>query len=75
MLNGRFKGGYITRHYGSPASGIHAIQLEMAEATYMDESPPYTFRPERAQAVGEILREQLGLVLDWARQRSQPPRV
>jgi N-formylglutamate deformylase len=75
VLNGRFKGGYITRHYGSPARGIHAVQLEMAEAPYMDETPPYTFRPERAQAVRQILREQLGIVLDWARQRSRPSRV
>ena len=75
VLNGRFKGGYITRHYGSPARAVHAVQLEMAEATYMDETPPYNFRPERAQAVSQILREQLGIVLDWARQRSRPPRV
>jgi N-formylglutamate deformylase len=75
VLNGRFKGGYITRHYGSPRRGIHAVQLEMAEATYMDEVSPYGFRPDRAQAVRQILREQLGIVLDWARQRSRPPRV
>jgi hypothetical protein len=41
----------------------------------MDETPPFTFRPERAQAVRRILREQLHIVLDWARQRSRPPRV
>jgi N-formylglutamate amidohydrolase len=75
VLNGRFKGGYITRQYGAPARGVHAVQLEMAEATYMDEASPYSFRPERAQAVRQILREQLGIVLDWARQRSRPPRV
>lgn len=75
VLNGRFKGGYITRHYGSPGRGIHAVQLEMAESSYMDETSPYGFRPERAQPVRQILREQLGIVLDWARQRSRPPRV
>jgi N-formylglutamate deformylase len=75
VLDGRFKGGYITRHYGAPARGIHAVQLEMAEATYMDETSPYPFRPERALAVRRILREQLAIVLDWARQRSGPPRV
>jgi len=67
VLNGRFKGGYITRRYGAPAQGVHAIQLEMAEVTYMDETSPYSFRPERAGRVREILREQLGMVLDWAR--------
>ena len=38
VLNERFKGGYITRHYGNPAKNIHAIQLEMAQKIYMDEN-------------------------------------
>ena len=67
VLNGRFKGGYITRQYGRPSEGVHAIQLEMAESTYMDETPPYGFRADRAAPVRTILREQLGIVLDWAR--------
>ena len=37
VVNGRFKGGYITRNYGRPADGTHAIQLELAQRTYMDE--------------------------------------
>ncbi len=37
VFNGRFKGGYITRQYGNPNKGIHAIQLELSQATYMDE--------------------------------------
>ena len=37
VLNGRFKGGYITRHYADPAQGIDTIQLELAQARYMDE--------------------------------------
>lgn len=36
-VNGRFKGGWITRHYGIPADGIHAVQLELAQRSYMDE--------------------------------------
>jgi len=40
VVNGRFKGGYITRHFGAPARGIHAVQMEMAQDCYMDESPP-----------------------------------
>lgn len=50
-VNGRFKGGYITRHYGSPAEDIHAVQLEMCQSTYMDESYPYGYRPETAAKV------------------------
>ena len=37
VVNGRFKGGYITRHYGDPRNHIHAIQLETSQRTYMDE--------------------------------------
>ncbi len=37
VLDGRFKGGYITRHYGRPADGVHALQIELAQSAYMDE--------------------------------------
>ena len=60
VLNGRFTGGYITRRYGDPANGVHAVQLELSEATYMDERPPYAFREELA--VG--LRAQIRALLD-----------
>ncbi len=53
IANGRFKGGYITRHYGDPAGGIDAVQLEISQRIYMDE---HTFayddaKAERAQAI------------------------
>ena len=38
VMNGRFKGGYITRHYGDPRNNVHAIQLEIAQRAYMDEA-------------------------------------
>ena len=38
VVNGRFKGGHITRHYGDPAHGIDAVQLELSQRTYMDEA-------------------------------------
>ena len=65
VLNGRFKGGFITRHYGNPAQGIHAVQMEMAESIYMDEASPYTFRNDLAAGVRPVLREQLEIALDW----------
>jgi N-formylglutamate deformylase len=37
VVDGRFKGGYITRRYGQPAQGVHALQMEMVQATYMVE--------------------------------------
>ena len=64
VLNGRFKGGYITRTYGDPARGVHAVQLELSEATYMDESPPYRFN----SALASRLRVQLrGLIESFCR--------
>lgn len=38
VLNGRFRGGYITRHYGNPAGAVQAVQLEIAQHSYMDET-------------------------------------
>lgn len=38
VVDGRFKGGYITRHYGCPQKGIDAVQLELAQCNYMDET-------------------------------------
>lgn len=72
VLDGRFKGGYITRHYGRPAEGIHAVQMEMSEALYMDERCPFTFREELARRVRPVLREQLGIALDWAARNRRP---
>lgn len=50
-VNGRFKGGYITRAYGQPGRGIHALQLELSQITYMDEQPPYSFRDDLAAQI------------------------
>lgn len=66
-LNGRFKGGYITRHYGNPAENIHAVQLELSEATYMEEQFPYRFDPKLADRVRPTLRNFIGVMLEWAR--------
>jgi N-formylglutamate deformylase len=63
VLNGRFKGGYITRRYGDPANAIHAVQLELSEATYMDEEAPYRFREHLAQRLQPQLRTLLELFL------------
>ena len=70
VLNGRFKGGFITRHYGNPAKGVHAVQMEMAESTYMDEASPYTFRNDLAAGVRPVLREQLEIALDWVNRQA-----
>jgi N-formylglutamate deformylase len=65
VVDGRFKGGYITRHYGRPGDGVHAVQLEMTWKCYMDEEPPYKFRNDRAVEVTPVLTELLRTMRDW----------
>lgn len=54
IVNGRFKGGHITRHYGDPANGIDAVQLEISQRIYMDEDT-FAYLPERADRVQALL--------------------
>jgi N-formylglutamate deformylase len=65
VLDGRFKGGYITRCYGRPAEGVHAIQLELAQRTYMSEDYPYSFDEHLAATLRPLLSELLDAVLRW----------
>lgn len=55
-VNGRFKGGYITRRYGQPAQGVHAVQLEMCQSLYMQEVPPYAYDEALAWQVQPVLK-------------------
>jgi len=65
-VDGRFKGGYITRRYGRPAEGVHAFQLELALKTYMDETPPFALREELARQLRPALQDMLAAALAWA---------
>lgn len=58
VLNGRFKGGYITRRYGNPSKNVHAVQLELAQRAYMDESSR-VLDAGRVQALRHTLRQLL----------------
>ncbi|AGZ33216.1 N-formylglutamate deformylase [Pseudomonas sp. SWI6] len=69
VLNGRFKGGHITRHYGQPASHVHAVQLELAQSTYMEEVEPFAYREDLAAPTQKVLRQLLTAMLDWGRER------
>lgn len=60
VLNGRFKGGWTTRHYGRPKEGVHAIQMELAQSTHLaTETPPFAYDEKKAAA----LRVTLGAIL------------
>jgi len=59
VVNGRFKGGWTTRHYGNPKKGVHAIQMELAQSTYMLERPPWLYQPATAKKTRQVLRQLL----------------
>lgn len=63
--DGRFKGGYITRNYGRPSHNIHAVQMEMCQSLYMQESLPFDFSDDKAQRVRPLLRRLLEVMLSW----------
>lgn len=63
VLNGRFTGGYITRQHGNPTHGIHAVQLEMTQCSYMQESWPFDYLPSVAVGVQPYVRRMLEAVL------------
>jgi N-formylglutamate deformylase len=62
VLNGRFKGGYITRQYGRPAQGVDAIQLELAQANYMDETT-FAYDERKAVKLQAVIRRMLEAAL------------
>jgi N-formylglutamate deformylase len=65
VRDGRFTGGYITRHYGAPARNIHTVQLELTWRTYMDESEPFAYLPGRAAGLKKVLERMLAEILAW----------
>lgn len=65
VANGRFKGGWITRHYGQPAEGVCAVQLELSQATYMDPSHPDRVDPRRAAEVRPRLKQFIEAAAAW----------
>lgn len=63
VVNGRFKGGHITRHYGRPAEGVQAVQLELAQLNYMDEDS-FAYLPQRAEPTAALIRRLLEAALE-----------
>lgn len=60
VLNGRFRGGWTTRHHGRPTDGVHAIQMELAQSTYMQEAENWDWIADRA----DRLRGHLSMILN-----------
>ncbi|TAK53358.1 MAG: N-formylglutamate deformylase [Gammaproteobacteria bacterium] len=65
VADGRFTGGYITRHYGRPGQDIHAVQMEMTWSCYLDEADPAAWNEARAADAKLLLRTLLGVLLVW----------
>jgi N-formylglutamate amidohydrolase len=65
VVNGRFKGGYVTRHYGRPDAGVHALQLETAQRCYMDEAPPWRWDAARAAPLVAVLQALVAALAAW----------
>ncbi|QEW32930.1 N-formylglutamate deformylase [Erwinia billingiae] len=63
VMNGRFKGGYITRAYGKPEENQHAVQLELAQCNYMDEAPPFNWRGDKASTLQPLLKQLIDRML------------
>lgn len=71
VLNGRFQGGHITRHYGQPHNNIHALQLELTQRSYMQEAMPFDYLPTVAADIQPTLRRLLQTTLAFAQARRQ----
>jgi formiminoglutamase len=74
VVNGRFKGGWITRHFGQPQNGVHALQMELSNRGYMREPEgrgapdnwPVPYDPEYAAPIRATLKTILETAIDWA---------
>ncbi|MBW6507820.1 MAG: N-formylglutamate deformylase [Rhodobacteraceae bacterium] len=75
VLNGRFKGGWTTRHYGRSETGVHAIQMEIAQRAYLaTEAPPFAYDPTRAAPLRALLADMLAALDHIARHRAPGPK-
>ena len=64
VVNGRFVGGYITRHFGQPDHGWHALQIELSQATYMDETT-LAWNQEKASKVQPVFQSIILAIKQW----------
>jgi N-formylglutamate deformylase len=75
-IDGRFKGGWITRSFGRPRGGVHALQMELACRAYIDEPMgpvdesnwPVVYRPDYAKSTRDFLQRIIASALEWTRE-------
>lgn len=67
VVDGRFKGGYITRHYGRPEQHVHAVQLEMCQYLYMREAPPRDYDESAAATIQPVVRDMVAAAFEACR--------
>jgi formiminoglutamase len=74
VVNGRFKGGWITRQYGRPGEGVHAVQMELACRSYMrepmgpvgEDNWPVAYEAAYAEPMRGLLLKMLSACLQFA---------
>lgn len=64
VLNGRFKGGYITRNYGLPHRGVNAIQLELSQRVYLADEDHPSWDPRHASGISELIESLISKCLE-----------
>ncbi len=68
-LNDHFKGDWTTRRYGQPTKNIHAIEMKLAQCTYMQEHPPWHYREDKADRLRPILYRILSDLVELVHER------
>ncbi len=75
ILNGRFKGGWTTRHYGQPENNVHAIQMELAQSTHLaTQAPPFAYDEAKADRLRIHLKDILTRIETFALTHSKQAR-
>lgn len=73
VINGRFRGGWTTRRYGRPHAGVHAIQMELAQSTYLtDEEEPWRYDADKAERLRTVLSDVMQVLLSWQPENLAP---
>jgi len=74
VCNGRFKGGYLTRHFGQPSQNLHAIQLELSQASYLKTNhTSYQLDQDKLARLQPVLKQLIASLITTAEQGGVDP--